>query len=248
MKTLGVVLLLAGLFLVAMLGLGWIATLMMVAGAALLGIGLTGRETVNDAAAVCDGYKYCFKSEGSAIDACPDRKLLRLTDGKKQKEYAFADVRSWDFKLVTGGHFLSGGAAAPGHIIRSNRENRRNNGLFVNVRDTDKPVWRINMVAAQDQERWKELLRQTVTIARRKPGKRLGQSQDAPSRIDLPEPNFATGGRSWIVNPSMRIGSCTGPRRGRPVSELDPDTARPDADGVDRSRAAPSRISHLKRV
>ena len=161
MKTLGVVLLLAGLFL-SMVGFGSISILMMVVGAALLVIGLASGKTVNESVTVSDGYKYCFSSEGSAIAACPDRKLLRLTDGKKQKEYAFADVRSWDSNLATGGHFISGGAAALGHNIRTNRENKKNSGLFVHVRDIDDPVWRINMLAAQDQQRWMEILRQTV--------------------------------------------------------------------------------------
>lgn len=162
MKTLGVLLLLAGFFLGPMLGLGLIATLMMLAGAALFAIGLARAQTANESAAVADGYKYCFNSEGSAIAACPERRLLRLTDGKKQKEYPFADVRSWDSNLATGGHFISGGMAAVGHNIRISGENKRNSGLFVHVRDIDNPVWRINMLAAQDQQRWMEILRQTV--------------------------------------------------------------------------------------
>ena len=161
MKISGSILLLAGFFLGPMFGLGSIATLMMVAGVVMLLISFAGTKTAGPSE-IPDGYKYGFQSEGTAIAACPERRVLKLTDGKKQREYVFSDVRSWDTNRETGGHFISGGMAALGHNIRTNRENKRNSGLFVHVRDIDNPVWRINMLQEKDQPRWMEILRQTL--------------------------------------------------------------------------------------
>lgn len=166
MKTLGVILLLAGFFLGQMLGPGSIATLTMVVGVVMLLIGFSGAQDSSHSPNK-DGYKYSFRGGSSAIAICPERKLLKLKEGRNEKEYGFADVRNWEANQQTGGMAIGGGnlnsaMAASSHNFGVAMANKRASGLFVTVKDIDNPVWRINMLDKKDQQRWMEILRQTI--------------------------------------------------------------------------------------
>lgn len=55
---------------------------------------------------------------------------------------------------------MHAGIAAAGHNARNARRNRKESGLFISVRDIDRPEWRIDMPNEKNQKRWMEILRQ----------------------------------------------------------------------------------------
>ncbi|MBN8921880.1 MAG: hypothetical protein BGP10_14545 [Rhodanobacter sp. 68-29] len=109
------------------------------------------------------GAAHSFVSKNTGIGIYPDKRTLLLKQGARKKEYSFADVREWEVNLQTGGHLIGNvGMAGVAHNVRTIRENRNASGLFVKVRDIETPVWRINMLLKDDQQRWMEILRQLI--------------------------------------------------------------------------------------
>lgn len=117
------------------------------------------------AALRASGAAHSFSHGGTAIAIYPDKQVLLLKQGSKSKEYAFPDIRGWETNTQSGGEIIAtgwAGATTLGHNIRTARGNKSASGLFVQVRDIDNPVWRINMLRKTDQQRWMEILRQTI--------------------------------------------------------------------------------------
>lgn len=114
-------------------------------------------------------YKFAHGDFGIAVD----QTHLHLCEDGYTKAYKFEDVRSWKTNLETGGNIVYGGgsvthAFAVGSANRTQeKNNEKNTGLFVTVRDIDKPVWRIRFSDDADgekrqQARWFEILNQTL--------------------------------------------------------------------------------------
>nr|WP_225562971.1 DUF4755 domain-containing protein [Rhodanobacter sp. DHG33] len=97
------------------------------------------------------------------------QQLALISDGKS-KVYGFSDVRKWETSFERPGHVsnavnISSALAADAANIRMHREAKANSGLFITVRDVDNPVWRIPLIDKPQQQRWMEILRQTVNNA-----------------------------------------------------------------------------------
>lgn len=172
MKILGIVLMVAG-FLGQQV-LGPIGGLMIVIGVLMLIVGLVRRGGERGASIpALSGFVFSFHHCGTGIGLDPDRRMVKLIEGKKEKEYPFSDVREWETNLASGGSVvhlsggLAGGLMAGAHNAGVAARNRRESGLFVKVRDIDNPVWRIDMLRKADQERWMEILRQKINESER---------------------------------------------------------------------------------
>lgn len=113
-------------------------------------------------------YKFGHGDFGIAVG----ENQLHLCEYGYTKSYAFNDVRSWKTNLSTGGNIIGGGNI--GQLIdvgianrKQQKNNEKNTGLFVTVRDVDKPVWRIKFSNNDEEEeiqqaRWFEILNQTL--------------------------------------------------------------------------------------
>ena len=112
------------------------------------------------------GAKYVHVAGGTGIAVDPYNETIRLRLGKLDQTYPFSDVRGWRTNLATGGDILLPGIstaiAVAGANLRVARENRKNTGLFVSVRDIENPEWRIEMPDEKNQKRWMEIMRQSI--------------------------------------------------------------------------------------
>jgi len=122
-------------------------------------------------------YKHQFRETAIALD--PDERVIRVRGkfGKQivQKEYSYADVRSWNFNISTGGQVRLIGnqgvnAAVSAAVINhmQNKQNEAGTGLFITVRDIDYPEWQILFPTSKGRElelkRWMEILRQQINL------------------------------------------------------------------------------------
>ena len=112
--------------------------------------------------AFSEGYKYSFSNSGTGIALSPEQKIIKLKDKRNVKEYPFSDVRKWSTNISTGGHFMGGGVQVAAHNVRTNRKNKVESGLFIQVKDIDNPEWRVAMMNKKEQDRWMEILQQTI--------------------------------------------------------------------------------------
>lgn len=109
-----------------------------------------------------DAYKYSFQSGNTGIGVCPERRILKLVEGSKSKEYSFAMIRSWESNLQTGGVVVGSGFAAANANLANGMANKRASGFFVYTKDLDNTTWRIKMFKKNDQNKWMEILQQNV--------------------------------------------------------------------------------------
>lgn len=164
---LGSLLILIGLGISRPTFLGIATPIYALTGLALLVWGIASAVRVSaQNKAVTNDATYSHSSGKTAIAIDVEKKVIRLKDGKASKQYPFSDVRQWRTNISSGGEMLATGIAlgsyAIGNNIRVARENRRQTGLFVSVRDIETPEWRIEMPNEKDQKRWMEILRQTI--------------------------------------------------------------------------------------
>lgn len=114
-------------------------------------------------------YKFAYGECGIAVG----ENQLHLCEYGYTKSYAFNDIRSWETNLSTGGEIIGGGGNIEQaiHFGIANRKQQKNNekntGLFVKVRDVDKPIWRIRFSKNEEEEKslqakWFEILSQTL--------------------------------------------------------------------------------------
>jgi hypothetical protein len=93
---------------------------------------------------------------------------LKLLHAGQWRTYPFSDVRGWTTSLVRPGQVgmvggnLASSVAAMGAEARAKHDAAADTGLFVEVRDVDRPKWRIAMADGREQARWMEILRQEI--------------------------------------------------------------------------------------
>jgi len=85
------------------------------------------------------GFDYTEKGTGIAINT--QARTLTLLDGGFWKTYLLSDVREWKCQK---------------------RQDPGENGLFLFVKDIERPNWRIDMKEVRTQARWMELLQQQI--------------------------------------------------------------------------------------
>jgi len=121
------------------------------------------------------GYKYALATrEGSAIAVNPEQRLLFLRNDRMQsKQYPFDAVRTWRIhhqetgkSHVVPGYGFHSTMNAMGTQRLMNKESQRldrsANGLFIDVRDINNPIWHIGLQSAEEQARWHEILTQYI--------------------------------------------------------------------------------------
>lgn len=109
------------------------------------------------------------KLTGIALDTTS--KVVYVGHGERSKAYAFDDVREWNSRHETAGEFVGAGNIpsalnALGANVRASRQAAANTGLFLRVRDTTAPEWRISMKRKEDRDRWFEILTQAINEGR----------------------------------------------------------------------------------
>lgn len=116
-------------------------------------------------------YSYAYGDYGIAVD---EKNLkIQLMEEGHHREYPLSAVRSWRANLVTGGEIVYAGGNAFTAIAlgAANRKQAKANlsstGLFVSVKDVDKPEWRIKfsddeIEEKKQQNRWCEILTQVI--------------------------------------------------------------------------------------
>jgi len=85
------------------------------------------------------------------------------------KTYSFSDIRSWrrneiEFEKAVG-YGLVPGMVAAGENTRAKNRAEQGSGLFISVRDIEKPEWRIAM-PIEEQKKWFEILTQLLNEGR----------------------------------------------------------------------------------
>lgn len=109
-------------------------------------------------------YKHVFNT--SAIALNKSNQTLFLVDGTARKNYAFEDIRKWNYTFLTGGRVVGGGLQHGAFNQQVNQANRDGSGFFVEVRDIDHPKWHIKFQHDSKAEtellRWMEILRQNI--------------------------------------------------------------------------------------
>jgi hypothetical protein len=123
-------------------------------------------RAARDAAGVGADAAYQHVEAGTAIVLNPATCRLAMAQGAHAKVYAYSDIRSWDARkesaLGAVGIGLEGTIAAGSQNIAASHRADQNTGLFLTMRDTANPLWRISMFEASDRARWSEILRQQV--------------------------------------------------------------------------------------
>lgn len=109
--------------------------------------------------------------EDSGIAVNPKSRTVTLSHAGSWKTYSYDDVRKWRTTLVRPGMVGAGAnmgtaLAAVGAEVRMRAEAAADTGLFVDVRDVDRPKWRIAMRSEAVQARWMEILNQEVNESR----------------------------------------------------------------------------------
>ena len=116
-------------------------------------------------------YSYAYGHDGIAVD---EKNLkVQLMEEGHHKEYPLSAVRSWRANFASGGEIIAVGGSAINAmgVIAANRKQANANlsatGLFVSVKDVDKPEWRVKfsddeIEEKKQQNRWCEILTQVI--------------------------------------------------------------------------------------
>ncbi|HYG30836.1 MAG TPA: DUF4755 domain-containing protein [Allosphingosinicella sp.] len=120
-------------------------------------------------------YRHVCKDTEIALDS--EQQIIRLRGVFNrvavQKEYKYADVRTWEFKVMSGGAIRPIGNIGTNAMIgvavanyMQGKQNEAETGLFIGVRDIEFPEWHILFPADKGRDlelkRWMEILRQEV--------------------------------------------------------------------------------------
>jgi hypothetical protein len=123
-------------------------------------------RAARDAAGVDVDAAYQHVEAGTAIVLNPATRRLAMAQAAHSKVYAYSDIRSWDARKESAsgavGIGFEGTVAAGSQNIAASHQADQNTGLFLTMRDTANPLWRISMFEASDRARWSEILRQQV--------------------------------------------------------------------------------------
>jgi hypothetical protein len=103
---------------------------------------------------------------GTSIALFPKASKIFLTDGNFRQVYEFAHLRQWRKHWVTGGKESYEGNGPVGRVYLRNRKteakNRAESGLFIDVRDVNRPIWRVAFGSEHDLNRWFEIMQQVL--------------------------------------------------------------------------------------
>lgn len=118
------------------------------------------------------GASYIYSSNSGAASGIAlnaPQQQVHLMDESTIKTYSFSDIRSWrrneiEFEKAVG-YGLVPGMVAAGENARAKNRAEQGSGLFISVRDIEKPEWRIAM-PIEEQKKWFEILTQLLNEGR----------------------------------------------------------------------------------
>lgn len=111
-----------------------------------------------------EGSGYLFASgveSACGIALNPATRKIALIEAGVRKAYSFDDIREWQTIHETAGQVIGGGLQGAVANIGANSTAAARSGLFITVRDIDRPKWRIVM-PQKEHARWMEIMRQVV--------------------------------------------------------------------------------------
>lgn len=111
-----------------------------------------------------EGTGYLFASgveSACGIALNPATRKIALIEAGARKAYSFDDIREWQTIHETAGQVIGGGLQGAVANIGANSAAAARSGLFITVRDIDRPKWRIVM-PQKEHARWMEIMRQVV--------------------------------------------------------------------------------------
>lgn len=113
---------------------------------------------------LAEGTGYLFASgveSASGIALNPTTRQIALIEGPRRKAYSFDDIREWQTIHETAGQVIGGGLQGAAANMSANAAAAARSGMFIVVRDIDRPKWRIVM-PKNEHDRWMEIMRQVV--------------------------------------------------------------------------------------
>ena len=119
------------------------------------------------AAGVAPGTGFDHSEDGTGIALNRSERVLVLLADGAFKSYDYEQIRNWAIQeerpgTVVPAFGVANGIAAAGASARMAREAKANTGLFLEVKDLERPQWRVAMKEKMVRARWMELLRQEV--------------------------------------------------------------------------------------
>jgi aldehyde:ferredoxin oxidoreductase len=111
------------------------------------------------------GFDHAEDGTGIALNTAT-RTVSLLADGTHQS-YGYDQIRNWAIQEERAGTVVpafgvANGIMAAGASARMAREAKANTGLFLTMKDLERPAWRVAMKDQKTRARWMELLRQEV--------------------------------------------------------------------------------------
>lgn len=116
-------------------------------------------------AGVAQGAGYDWFEDGTGVALNRQARTLTLLANGAWKTYPLAEVREWETRVERGGKAVGFGVQGELQAFAANasasQQALANTGLFVRVKDVERPMWRVSMSQAV-QARWMEILRQEI--------------------------------------------------------------------------------------
>lgn len=124
------------------------------------------REKLHDAAldslGVAKGTGFDHSEDGTGIAINVKSRAVALIGDGGFKTYGYEQLRSWVDRETRPTGVVGGTVQAAADNVRAAREAAANTGLFVAVKDVERPEWRVAMKDRMARARWMELLRQQI--------------------------------------------------------------------------------------
>ena len=108
-------------------------------------------ELAMEQGGVARGKGFDYSEGASGIGLNQKDQLITLHEGGFVKTYPYSDIRSFERKKLTGSARL-----------QDQMKDAAASGMFLEMRDAEKPMWRVEMKELATQQRWLEILRQEV--------------------------------------------------------------------------------------
>lgn len=120
-----------------------------------------------DSAGVAQGTGFDHAEDGTGIALNRSKRELALLADGEWRTYGYEQIREWAIQSQQAGTVVAGfgvvnGISAAGASARMAREAKANTGLFLTVKDLERPQWRVAMKEPMVRARWMELLRQEI--------------------------------------------------------------------------------------
>ncbi len=111
-------------------------------------------------------FDYYHEHAGTAIGVKKEKSEIYLKNGRDEKIYSFSDIRKWESNIQSNDTYRGYGMAGIAASASAASQNKKNTGLFINVKDVDHPMWtvrfKIDSKIDQNMSKWMEILQQYI--------------------------------------------------------------------------------------